>query len=172
MLERCFDESAEATPELELHLNECASCCAKADELMSLESMLCELPFDAPEGIEERIMTSIAQEKAQKYRPILIGLMSTCCVLAVSILNWLFPTQAIQTKAWNYLKAWVPDTDWLGAGRSYREQLALVWEQGQEILGGVEWLSSSVLWGSLIATLVLLMVLNGLCAVQMRQTNH
>ena len=172
MLEQCFDENTEATPELELHLSTCASCCAKAADLRSLENMLSDLPFEAPEGIEDRVLTAITQEKVRQNRPVLISLLSACILLSATIANWLLPTRTIQTKTWNYLQAWIPNTDWLGSGRPYSEQFTAAWEKAQSLLTNVEWFSSSLIWTSLIATVLLLMVLDGLCALQMRHTNH
>lgn len=172
MLEQHFDENSTFDPELEQHLLGCTECCAKAKELESLEILLGDLPFDAPDGIEDRVMTAITQEHSQRNRPALVGVVSVFVFLCLSALNWWLPIQELYAKGWNHVRTWLPDTEWLGSGRSYREQFEQSWSKVLGMNEGVEWLSSSVIWSTLISAVVLFMILNGICAVQLRHTSR
>ncbi len=172
MLERRFDEGAGGTPELDRHLAECTVCRAKADELESLGRMLYALPFEAPEGIEDRVKAVIIQERSRRNRPIVIGILAACTLISASALNWLLPLREFEEKAWDYVSAWIPNTEWLGSGRSYREQIEMAWSRGQGMFEGVELFSASVIWSALATAVVLLVVLNGLCTAQLRQTGR
>ena len=172
MLERRFDEGAGSTPELDRHLAGCAVCRAKADELKSLGRMLYALPFEAPEGIEDRVKAVIIQQRSRQNRPVVIGVVAACTLIGASALNWSFPLRDFQEKAWDYALAWIPNTEWLGSGRSYREQFEMAWSKGQGMIEGVEWFSASMIWSALASAVVLLVVLNGVCTAQLRQTGR
>jgi hypothetical protein len=171
-LERCFDEGAAVTPELKEHLGGCAACSAKANELESLERMLHALPIEAPEGIESRVKLAIIQDHSQRNRPIIMGVLSACALLCAGMVNWLLPPLEYEEKAWNYLRAWIPDTPWLGSGRSYREQFEIVWSSGLDLIAQLGWFPASVLWSALATTLVLLVILNGVCTARVRQAER
>ncbi len=171
-LERSFDEGAGRTPGLDRHLAGCAVCRAKADELESLGRMLYALPFEAPEGIEDRVKAAIIQERSWRNRPAVIGVVAACALIGTSALNWLLPLREFEEKAWDYVLGWIPKTEWLGSGRSYREQLEMAWSKGQGMLEGVEWFSAPVIWSALATAVVLLVVLNGVCTAQLRQTGR
>lgn len=172
MLERRFDEGGGGIPDLDRHLAGCAACRAKADELESLGRMLYALPFEAPEGIEDRIKAVIIQERSRRNRPMVIGVLASCALLGASALNWLLPLREFEEKVRDYVLGWIPNTEWLGSGRSYREQIETAWSNGQGMIEGVEWFSASVIWSALATAVVLLVVLNGLCTAQLRQTGR
>ena len=172
MLEQHFDENSTFSPELEQHLLGCAECRVKAKDLERLEILLGDLPFDAPNDIEDRVMSAITKELSQRNRPALVGVISVFVFLCVSALNWLLPMQELYTKGWNHVRTWIPDTEWLGSGRSYREQFEMSWSKGLSMIEGVEWFSSSVVWSTLITAVVLFMILNGICAVQLRHISR
>lgn len=172
MLERRFDDGTEGPPELDRHLSGCSACRARAYELESMEHMLYDLPFEAPEGIEDRVMAAIVQERSRRNRPTVIGAMIACALISASALNQLLPMRKIEEKVWNSVRTWIPDTEWLGSGRSYREQFEMSWSKGESMLEGVEWFSASVIWSALAATVLLLVVLNGICATQLRHAGR
>ena len=172
ILERRFDESAESTPELDRHLAECEVCRAKADELESLGRMLYTLPFEAPEGIEDRVKAVIIQEGLRRNRPAVIGILAACTLIGVSAMNWFLPLREIEKKAWDYVLAWIPNTEWLGSGLSYREQIEMAWSKGQGLIDRVEWFSASVIWSALATAVVLLVALNGICTAKLRYTGR
>jgi len=171
-LERCFDEGTAATPELKEHLSGCAACSAKAHELESLQRMLYALPIEAPEGIENRVKAAIAQDNSQRNRLMVMEALAACALLCAAALNWLLPLQDYKENTWNYVCACISDTEWLGSGRSYREQCEVIWASGLDMFERVEWFPASVLWSTLTTALVLLVVLNGVCAAQLRQAGQ
>ncbi len=171
-LERAFDEGAGRAPKLDRHLTGCASCRAKADELESLGRMLHALPFEAPVGIEDRVKAVIAQEHSWRTRPAAVGLVAACALAGTGALNWLLPLREFEEKAWNHALGWIPDTEWLGSGRSYREQFEMAWSNGQGLIESVAWFSAPVIWSALAAAVVALVLLNGVCTAQLRQTGR
>ena len=172
LLEEFFDDGVERTPELDAHLLECEVCRAKADELESMEGMLYDLPFEAPQGIEERVMAAIDHERSRRNRPTVIGAMVACALICAGALNQQLPVQEIEERMWKFVRAWIPDTEWLGTGRSYREQFETAWSNGWGMFEGVEWFSTSIVWSALAAMVVLLVVLNGLCTTQLRHAGR
>lgn len=172
MLERRFDEGGGGRPELDRHLAGCALCRAKADELESLGRMLYALPFEAPAGIEDRVKAVIIQERSRRNPPAVIGVVAACALIGASGLNRLFPLREFEEKVWDYVLAWIPNTEWLGSGRSYREQFEMAWSKGQGIIEGVGWFSAPVIWSALATAVVLLLVLNGVYTAQLRQTGR
>lgn len=171
-LEISFDEGRDRAPEIESHLAECASCRRVSDELGSMEHMLASLPFEAPEGIEDRVLEAVLREESRHNRPAVIGAMTACALVSASALNYFVPTRKVEEVVWSRVEAWLPETQWLGAGRPYQEQLQEFWASMMDAVGQAAWLSPMLVWGTLGATVALLVVLNGICAVQIRQVNQ
>ena len=172
MLERCFDDHLDASPELKQHLETCAGCRAMADEFSALDRMLGDLPLDAPEGIEDRVLLALHADDARRNRPVLIGLVSACVLFSVGLLNWLLPIDALQAKASQQLHAWVPEMEWMESGQPFMEQVDATWAQAQGLYQSAEWVSSPMIWSSLIAAVLVLLMVNGICAVQYRHTSR
>ena len=168
MLDELFDAGAERGQVLDAHLDGCAACRSKADELKLMGELLHGLPFAAPEGIEDRVMAAIDRERSRRNRPSVIGAMIACALISAGALNRLLPVPEIEARLWKFVRAWIPDTEWLGTGLSYREQFEAAWSNGRSLIEGVEWFSTSMGWSTLAATVVLLAVLNGICANSLR----
>ena len=77
-LDRCFDEALEYSPVVEEHLSACAACQRYSSELAEMDGLLFEMPFSAPEGIEDRVLAAIDVERARRNRPSVIGAMAAC----------------------------------------------------------------------------------------------
>lgn len=171
-LEECFDEGAQYSPELNRHLRDCQACRAKADELESLKDLLHTMPFEAPEGIEDRVKAVIRQERSRRNSPALVGFVVACAFVSASALNWFLPLRELENKLWDYMLGWIPSTEWVGSGRPYREQIEMAWMNGQGIFDRVEWFSNSMIWSALATAVVLLVALNAICTAQLRQTGQ
>ena len=171
-LEISFDEGRVLAPEMESHLSKCASCRRLSEELGSMEDMLASLPFEAPEGIEDRVLEAVLREQSRHNRPGVIGAMAACALISASALNFIVPAGKVEEVVWNRVGAWLPETQWLGTGQSYQVQLQELWASMTEAAGQASWLSPMLVWSTLGATVALLFVLNGICAVQVRQVNQ
>jgi hypothetical protein len=171
-LEQCFDAGSEYPSELDAHLDGCAVCRAKLEELHSIERMLHALPFEAPGGIEDRIMTALMQEHGRRNRPVVIAVLAACTLLGTGAMNWLLPVRALQDRAWRYMASWIPDTEWLGARRPLRDQVDWLWTSGSNIFGRIEWFSQTAMWSALATAIVLSVVLNGICVARLRHSGR
>ncbi len=168
VLERCFDEGADYPSELDTHLGGCAACRAKLEDLYSIERMLHALPFEAPGGIEDRIMTALMQEHGRRNRPAVMALLAACVLAGTTAMNWLLPMRELEDRAWRYMESWIPDTEWLGTGRPLRDQFEWLWASGSDMVGRIEWFSQTAMWSALATAIVLSVVLNGICVARLR----
>jgi predicted anti-sigma-YlaC factor YlaD len=172
LLRQRFDEGIDSAPEVEQHLMGCASCREKADELDSMNTLLYALPFEAPGGIEDRVLSALMQEHSRRNNPMVIFALAACTLASTLIINWLVPVQSIEQKLLSYLNSWIPNTEWLGTGRSYRDQFEQFWSNAVGFVGGMDWLSVSVMWSALATSVVLLVLLNGICAARLNHTGR
>ncbi len=168
LLEQGFDEGVQNSPELIRHLDECQACHAKAQKLNAMREILHALPFEAPEGIEDRVKAVIHRERLGRSSPAFIGLVVVSVFVTASALNWFLPLRELETKVLEYLLAWIPSTEWVGSGRSYREQFEMTWMNGAGMIDSLEWFSTSMLSSALVAAILLMVSLNAMCITQLR----
>ena len=172
LIEQCFDNRLEPTSNVEKHLEGCSACMEKYNQLAQLDLMMSDLPIDIPIGIEERIVEAIEQEQQSQKQPVQLIAMVASALIGLSLLAWLIPVKTIQVKLLSYVEQWLPDTQWLEANMSYQEQLEVMMAKTAQWMSEIEWVSSAMIWGALASTVLLLMILNGLCAAQMRHTSQ
>lgn len=172
LMEQCFDEGEENSPTLNTHLAECAECRVKADEIKSIGQVLYAMPFEAPRGIEDRVMTALMQEHGHRKREVALSVFTICALTTAIALNLVLPLRQIEDRFLGYIQTWIPETPWLGSGRSYREQFEMVWSNGFGYIERIEWLSASTMWSTLAATVILAVILNGICVVQLRHSSR
>jgi hypothetical protein len=171
-LEQCFDDGIALDSELEGHVSGCADCKALADDLAAMDSVLQAMPFEAPDGIEDRVMSALVNEHAKRNRPMVIGAMAAVTLLSTMAINWLIPVREIEQTFLRYVQSWVPNTEWMGAGLSFRDQFETIQSSLVGWFNGIELLSASMMWSALVASIVLLVVMNGICVARLRHTSR
>ena len=172
IIEQCFDAGQELSVDVECHVEECTACKTHFKALSQLNMMMGNIPVEAPKGIEDRIVDAIEQEQQSQKRPLQLAGMVAMALVGLSLIAWLLPIQAVENTLMHYAERWLPDTQWLGAGMSYQEQVEMMMAQADQWMSHIEWVSSTMVWGALASAVLLLTILNGLCASQMRHSSH
>jgi len=171
-IRRCFDDDVKHSPEIEGHLAECENCRSEADELSSMDGLLHSLPFDAPAGMEDKVVSALMHEHSRRNNPAILLAFAVCVVISTIAIDWFAPLEAAEQRFLDYANRWVPDVEALGSGQSYRAQFEGLWSSASSLVSRIEWVSTTMMWSALLSSVVLLVIVNGVGVARLRHTSR